>query len=87
MPGGEVREALVSQCKRCISGFSGTFVSADETLKRVGALGTADRETLLHWMRLGRRKSTPLDQAWSAFRRLPAEARDVIAALVREEVE
>lgn len=84
LPGDEVGEALLTLCKRCSSGTADLTVSTDETLRRVSALDEVDRKTLVAWMRAGRRRSTPLDLAWSAYRRLPGDARDAIAALVRE---
>lgn len=83
LPNGEVRELLITQCRRCSSGLAGTQVSTDEVVRRVAELEPNDRKVLVSWMKLGRRRATPLDQAWGAYRRLPAEAREVIESLVR----
>lgn len=85
LPDGAVGESLVTLCKRCSSGTNGASLSTDAALKRLAALDETDRKTLIGWMRAGRRRGTPLDLAWSAYRRLPIDAREAIEVLVREE--
>lgn len=74
---------LITQCRRCASGGTNEALSRDEALQRIAALDPRQRETLLHWMANGRREASPLERAWSAYRRLPADTRDAVEALMR----
>ncbi|ARQ72538.1 hypothetical protein CAG99_21160 [Streptomyces marincola] len=78
LPSGEEEVLLVTECKRCQAGGDGTPARADEVLKDIGALDASERRRLARWIERGRRGSTPLDRAWSAYRRLPAAARDEV---------
>ncbi|MET8631655.1 hypothetical protein [Streptomyces sp. NPDC004680] len=79
--GGE-EVLLVTECKRCRAGSEGRPARADEVLNGIQALDAADRRRLARWIERGRRGSTPLDRAWSAYRRLPADARDEIRSVL-----
>ena len=74
---------LITQCRRCASGGTDETLSRDEALQRIAALDPRQRETLLDWMAMGRRATSPLLRAWSAYRRLPADTRDAVEALMR----
>ncbi|MFC9280206.1 hypothetical protein [Streptomyces collinus] len=69
---------LVTECKRCRAGSSGSPARADEVLGEVQALDADERRRLARWIERGRRGSTALDRAWNAYRRLPADARDSV---------
>jgi hypothetical protein len=84
--GDAPRDTLITLCKRCSSGMNGNApLSTEAALKRLAALDETDLGTLAGWMRTGFRASTPLDLAWTSYRRLPADAREAIEALVRKE--
>lgn len=79
--GGETVTQYVTECKRCQAGSSAV---AAPTLARVladlDALSDADRAALASWIARGRRDLRPVDQAWTDYRRLPAEARATVAS-------
>lgn len=78
LPNGSERLMLVTECKRCRAGSGPSPVRADEVLSTIEALDDDERRQLKRWMDRGRRVPTPLDQAWSSYRRLPPDARDEI---------
>ncbi|WP_459805441.1 hypothetical protein [Herbidospora sp. RD11066] len=69
----------VTECKRCRSGAANNQ-SADlsRLISDVRDLDEADQRRLLLWMRRGRRGATPIDRAWTAYRRLPSPARETL---------
>nr|WP_062339717.1 hypothetical protein [Herbidospora sakaeratensis] len=69
----------VTECKRCRSG-TGNDQSADlaRLLSDIRDLDEAEQRRLLLWIKRGRRGATPIDRAWTAYRRLPSEARDTL---------
>jgi hypothetical protein len=79
-PGGGADQLLVTECKRCRAGAS---AAAAVTVERLAAdikdLEPGDRSRLARWVERGRRGPTPLDRAWTAYRRLSAEERAEIA--------
>lgn len=84
LPGEAPREVLVTQCKRCANGASPASISAEEALQRIASLDLRERQMLLHWMTTGRRESSPMERAWNAYRRLPADTRDAVETLMRQ---
>ncbi|MFE0535875.1 hypothetical protein ACFW20_17835 [Streptomyces nigra] len=78
LPDGRERVLLTTECKRCRAGGDGQAARADEVLAEIQALDSGERRRLLRWLERGRRGSTPLDRAWNAYRRLPADARDEV---------
>ncbi|MEU8932681.1 hypothetical protein AB0D30_22705 [Streptomyces sp. NPDC048409] len=80
LPDSRERTLLVTECKRCRAGSDGNPARADEALADINALDPSDQRRLLRWIERGRRGSTALDRAWSAYRRLPADARDEVRA-------
>ncbi|MEU6319209.1 hypothetical protein [Streptomyces sp. NPDC047009] len=78
LPGGEVETLLVTECKRCRAGAREAPARADEVLTAIRDLAPGDRRRLALWISRGRRGSTPLERAWSGYRRLPADARAAI---------
>ncbi|MGA4539045.1 hypothetical protein ACPA54_03545 [Uniformispora flossi] len=80
MPDGRRETLLVTECKRCRSGSGGGTADAAGLLGDIRALDAEDRRRLVRWMERGRRGSTPLDRAWNAYRRLPADARAALKA-------
>lgn len=80
LPDGRERTLLITECKRCRAGGNGHPARADEAVADIRALDPNDQRRLLRWIERGRRRSTPLDRAWNAYRRLPADARDEVRA-------
>ncbi|MFH8771485.1 hypothetical protein [Streptomyces sp. NPDC017958] len=78
LPNGQERTLLITECKRCRAGSDRLPARADETVADIRALDPSDQRRLLRWIERGRRGSTPLDRAWNAYRRLPADARDEV---------
>ncbi|WP_227870053.1 hypothetical protein [Streptomyces otsuchiensis] len=84
LPDGSEALTLVTECKRCRSGGGSGPARTDEVVTQIIALHHGDRQRLLRWIEQGRRGSTPLELAWSAYRRLPAEARDAVSDALAE---
>ncbi|WP_250286417.1 hypothetical protein [Streptomyces atroolivaceus] len=78
LPDGREEVFLVTVCKRCRAGADGQGAHADEVVTEIMSLDTADQQRLARWVERGRRGSTPLERAWSAYRRLPGEAREEV---------
>jgi hypothetical protein len=79
LPNGREEILLVTECKRCRSGSLTEQVHAEEVLADIKALDAHDLRRLTRWIERGRRGSTPLERAWTGYRRLPQEARKAIA--------
>lgn len=72
-------EQLVTECKRCRAGADKLETrDVGRLLSDIANLDDEERARLLRWMRRGRRGATPLDRAWTAYRRLPASSRDEV---------
>lgn len=72
--------AMVTECKRCRAGAAGApAVSAARFLADTKDLDPGDRDRLARWVGRGRRGPTPLDRAWTNYRRLSAEERAEVA--------
>ena len=85
LPDGRKEVLLLTECKRCRSGSTDAPARADEVAADIRVLDPAERRRLVRWIERNRRTSTPVDRAWSAFRRLPAEARaEILAELTAE---
>ncbi|MBE8469523.1 hypothetical protein IQ210_00950 [Streptomyces sp. 3R004] len=82
LPDGRERTLLVTECKRCRAGSGDLPARADEAVADIQALDPSDRRRLLRWIERGRRGSTALDRAWNSYRRLPADARDEVRAVL-----
>lgn len=80
LPDGREQTLAITECKRCRAGSNGSSARADETVAEIKALDPGEQRRLLRWIERGRRGSTPLDRAWNAYRRLPADARDEVRA-------
>ncbi|MEV0148621.1 MULTISPECIES: hypothetical protein [unclassified Nonomuraea] len=78
LPGGTEDVLLVTQCKRCRAGHLGAPARADEVLADIKALEANELRRLTRWMERGRRGSTPLERAWTAYRHLPEEAKRAV---------
>lgn len=78
LPDGSEEAMLVTECKRCRAGHLGGLAHADEVLADIKALEPHELRRLNRWIERGRRGSTPLERAWTAYRRLPAEAQKAI---------
>jgi hypothetical protein len=66
---------LVTECKRCRAGEGSQAPDLEELASTIEQLDASDRARLLRWMARGRRGATPLDRAWTSYRRMPSEAR------------
>ncbi|MFI0422948.1 hypothetical protein [Spongiactinospora sp. 9N601] len=75
LPDGSDDMLLATQCKRCRAGDLGVPARADEVLADIRTLEVHDQRRLRRWIERGRRGSTPLERAWTSYRRLPEEAR------------
>ncbi|NBE53317.1 hypothetical protein GUY60_18200 [Streptomyces sp. YC537] len=84
LPDGREETLLVTECKRCRAGNYGGPARADEAVAHMKGLDPGDQRRLLRWIERGRRGSTPLDRAWTAYRRLPADARDEVRAALED---
>lgn len=80
LPDGRTETLLTTECKRCRagSGSDRPAVSTHDLLSEIKDLDPSDQVRLARWMARGRRGATPLDRAWSAYRRMPATAREEI---------
>ncbi|GII89105.1 hypothetical protein Ssi03_70950 [Sphaerisporangium siamense] len=75
LQGERVEVQLVTECKRCRAGTDGETSDVGRLLSDIRDLDDTERARLIRWMERGRRGATPLDRAWTAYRRLPAEMR------------
>lgn len=83
---GHSEELLVTVCNRCASGRAGEVSSVDEVIVEYRDLDPADQARFRRWVARGRRGQTPLERAWTAYRRLPADARaEVHTAVMPDE--
>ena len=78
LPDGSEETLLATECKRCRAGHLGEPVLADEVLETIKSLEPHDLRRLRRWIERGRRGSTPLERAWTGYRRLPEEARKAV---------
>ncbi|MCX5056807.1 MULTISPECIES: hypothetical protein [unclassified Streptomyces] len=84
LPNADEDFLLVTECKRCRSGADGSTARADEALAEIRCLDPEDQRRLLRWMERGRRGTTPLERAWNAYRRMPADARDELRSALED---
>jgi hypothetical protein len=75
LPSGREEVLLLTECKRCRAGSSDSPARADEVVADARTLDPAEQRRLARWIERNRRVSTPLERIWSAYRRLPADAR------------
>ncbi|GAA1883738.1 hypothetical protein [Actinomadura bangladeshensis] len=87
LPDGREEVLLLTECKRCRAGSSNARARADEVAADIRILDPADRRRLARWIDRNRRVSTPLDRVWSAYRRLPADARAEVLAELKAELQ
>ncbi|MGW5411787.1 hypothetical protein [Actinomadura geliboluensis] len=87
LPDGREEVLLLTECKRCRAGSSNAPARADEVAADIRVLDPADRRRLARWIDRNRRVSTPLDRAWSAYQRLPADARAEVLAELKTELQ
>ncbi|MEV4176696.1 hypothetical protein [Nonomuraea sp. NPDC049709] len=78
LPDASEELMLVTICKRCRAGQLSDPLRADEVLADIRALEPHELRRLTRWIERGRRGSTPLERAWTAYRRLPGEAKSAI---------
>jgi hypothetical protein len=73
-PNGTSKQKLVPECKICRAGAGNHPISVASALDLAASLCDADKTTLAEWAKRGRRGA--LEKAWSAYRRLPQNAKD-----------
>ncbi|MDA8372492.1 MAG: hypothetical protein M0026_21830 [Nocardiopsaceae bacterium] len=81
---GSIEQQLVTECKECRSGAKKQVADPIRLAADIRELDDRDRARLTHWIERGRRTATPLDRAWTAYQRLPAESRAQIRDLLDE---
>jgi hypothetical protein len=72
---GSMRKVLVTECALCRSGGNEGTADLGRFLADTNDLEILDRRRLARWIQMGRRGSTPLERAWTAYRLLPADMR------------
>ncbi|ONF66909.1 hypothetical protein [Amycolatopsis keratiniphila] len=77
-----VEVQLVTECKRCRVGGRGLEASLERVLRDLSSLGAMERRVLTGWVNVDRRDFSRIEELWSDYRSLPAEAR----SKVREEL-
>lgn len=77
--GGVVKQVLVTECKRCRSGETPPPLTAAEAVTAAADLSPRELRRLMRWMERGRRGTTELDRAWSAYLRVPPDERKHVA--------
>lgn len=85
LPDGREEVLLLTECKRCRAGSSDAPARADDVAADIRVLDPAEQRRLARWIERNRRVSTPLDRVWSAYRRLPADARPEVLSALRGE--
>lgn len=85
LPDGRTESLPVTECKRCRAGSIGKPSRADEVLAEFRQLDPSDQRRIASWVERGRRGSTPLDRLWSAYRRLPTDARSEVDKAIQQE--
>ncbi|MDT0447299.1 hypothetical protein [Streptomyces johnsoniae] len=75
---GTIGHQLVTECKRCRSGGSGTDVDLGELLAMVEALGPLECKVLAGWIKADRRSRSALEKLWGNYRGLPEESRRAV---------
>ncbi|MFD3803265.1 hypothetical protein ACFWTC_06445 [Streptomyces sp. NPDC058619] len=83
LPGGEWETLPVTECKRCRAGGDGEPADVARLVEDIEGLDQADRKRLARWAERGRRDAVALERAWSAYRRLPAQARAEVHRALR----
>lgn len=75
---GREEAALVTECKRCRAGRDSDPISIVDAVTAVRDLEPREQRRIARWMERGRRGTTELDRAWTAFLRLPADKRQAV---------
>ncbi|MBB3662606.1 hypothetical protein FB384_001510 [Prauserella sediminis] len=81
---GHATNALVTECKRCKAGRDDEPANVTDAIAAAKRLGDSDRRRLTRWVERGRRGSTELDRAWTAYLRVPPEQRSEVADRLKE---
>ncbi|UOE44963.1 hypothetical protein [Agromyces larvae] len=76
---GRKELALVTECNRCRAGLGGDdMVSIGAVISAVRDLEPREQRRIARWMERGRRGTTELDRAWTAFLRVPFDNRQAV---------
>jgi len=81
---GSDTEMLVTECNRCRSGQENAPIEMGDAVSAASELSPGDRRRLLRWMERGRRGTTEIDRAWSAYLRTPVDLRSELAERLRD---
>jgi len=79
---GNGEKQLLTCCDRCHAGQPPQETTA-QLLGAVGSMTAEQQDRLGAWVRSGKRAIAPEHLLWARYRRLPAEARDAVAAELR----
>lgn len=81
---GRPKQIFVTECKRCRSGNVPAPLAAGDVVGYATELDPDDLRRLVRWMERGRRGTTELDRAWSAYLRVPPDERPRVAERIRD---
>lgn len=73
-----VEVQLVTECKRCRVGGRGLEANLEDVLRDLSSLGAMERRVLTSWINVDRRDFSRIEELWSDYRSLPAEARSKV---------
>ncbi|TDD29998.1 hypothetical protein E1218_02385 [Kribbella turkmenica] len=79
LPDGTDAEQLVTLCKFCRAGTERSDrADIGRLLSDIRNLDKVDQDRIYRWIRRGHRGPTPLDRAWTTYRRMPTESKEQI---------
>lgn len=81
---GRPKQIFVTECKRCRSGNVPASLAVGDVVEYATELDLDDLRRLVRWMERGRRGTTELDRAWSAYLRVPPDERSRVAERIRD---
>lgn len=81
---GREIDGFITECKRCRSGRDESPIDARDAVSDAMALSPEERRRLLRWMERGRRGTTELDRAWTAYLRVPVDLRREVEDQLRQ---
>lgn len=80
---GKPEIQLIAECNRCRVGGRNRVDDVGALLRRLEALGPAEKRIFTGWLEAGERKLSGLEKLWGTYRALPADSRRVIRQAVR----
>jgi hypothetical protein len=79
LPGGATEVQLVTECNRCRVGGKELVADLDSLLRNMKALSEFESRVLAGWVVADKRDFSAVEQLWSDYRSLPAEARAAVS--------